>query len=157
VRLMAGTGVRESVTLAGLAERARVARTFVGAVLAGHPGGDMGVLLTSELFGNSVRHSRSGAPGGTVTVAVIAEDGFVRVEVTDQDGLGVPRVRRADRDEEGGRGLGPVAALATRWGWQRRQGQTVTWFELCDLLQPMQHSAVSGMGANSSDVQLPGL
>jgi hypothetical protein len=31
----------------------------------------------------------------------------------------------------------------------------VTWFELCDLLQPMQHSAVSGMGANSSDVQLP--
>jgi anti-sigma regulatory factor (Ser/Thr protein kinase) len=79
---MAGTGVRESVTLAGLAERAGVARTFVGAVLAGYPGGDVGILLASELFGNSVRHSRSGAPGGTVTVAVLAWDGLVRVEVT---------------------------------------------------------------------------
>jgi hypothetical protein len=35
--LMAGTAVRESVTVAGLAERARVARAFVGAVLVPPP------------------------------------------------------------------------------------------------------------------------
>jgi serine/threonine-protein kinase RsbW len=148
--------VRESVTLAGLAEGARAARGFVGAVLAGHPGGDLAVLMASELFANSVRHSRSGDPGGTATVTILARDGLVRVEVTDQGGPGVPKVRQADRDEEGGRRLELVAALATRWGWRRHSGRTVTWFELCDLLQPMQHSAVSGMSVISPDVQLPG-
>ena len=75
--------VRESVTIAGRAERARVARAFVGGVLGpGHPCGDVAVLLVSEIFGNSVRHSSSGAPGETVTVAVRAGDGIVRVEVS---------------------------------------------------------------------------
>jgi hypothetical protein len=59
---MTGLAVRETVTLAGRAERARVAREFVGGVLgAGHPCGDVAALLVSELFGNSVRYSRSGA------------------------------------------------------------------------------------------------
>ena len=58
---MAGLEIRESVTVAGRAERARVARAFVGGVLGpGHPCGDDAALLVSELFGNSVRHSRSG-------------------------------------------------------------------------------------------------
>ena len=130
---MTGEIVRESVTLAGLAglaERAGVARIFVGAVLAGHPGRDAAVLMASELFSNSVRHSRSGAPGGTVTVTVLAGDGLIRVEVTDEGGPGVPRMRQAGRDEEGGRGLELVAALATRCGWRRHGGQTVSWFEL---------------------------
>ena len=69
---MTGAAVRESVTVAGQAERARVARAFVGAVLGpGHPCGDDAALMTTELFGNSVRYSRSGDPGETVTVAVI--------------------------------------------------------------------------------------
>jgi hypothetical protein len=67
--------------VAGRAEQPRVARAFVGGVLGpGHPCGDDAVLLVSEMFGNSVRHSRSGAAGGTVTVAVSAGDGLVRVE-----------------------------------------------------------------------------
>jgi len=70
---MAGSAVRESVTLAGRAERARAARTFVGEVLGpGHPCGDVAVLLVSEIFANSVRHSGSAAAGETVTVVVIA-------------------------------------------------------------------------------------
>jgi hypothetical protein len=52
--LMGGMAVWESVTLAGRAERARVARAFVGGVLGpGHPCGDVAVLLASELFSNS--------------------------------------------------------------------------------------------------------
>ena len=90
---MAGPEIRESVTVAGRAERARVARAFVGGVLGpGHPCGDDAALLVSELFGNSVRHSRSGAAGGTVTVAVRVGDGLVRVEVTDRSGLEVPKL-----------------------------------------------------------------
>ena len=128
---MAGLEIRESVTVAGRAERARVARAFVGGVLGpGHPCGDVAGLLVSEIFGNSVRHSGSGAPGETVTVAVRAGDGVVRVEVTDRSGPGVPRLTPAAWDAEGGRGLQLVAGLAARWGWRQHGGRTVTWFEL---------------------------
>jgi anti-sigma regulatory factor (Ser/Thr protein kinase) len=82
------------------------------------------------LFGNSLRHSGSGAPGETVTVAVKAGNGVVRVEVTDRGGPGVPEPRPFDGEADGGRGLGLVARLAARWGWRRRGGRTVTWFEL---------------------------
>jgi serine/threonine-protein kinase RsbW len=136
---MAGLVVRESVTLAGRAERARVARAFVGGVLGpGHPCGDDAALLVSELFGNSVRHSRSGAAGGTVTVAVSAGDGLVRVEVTDRSGPEVPELYCAGRDAEGGRGLQLVAGLAARWGWRQHSERTVTWFEL-------RHPSASGI------------
>jgi two-component sensor histidine kinase len=87
------------------------------------------VLLVSELFSNSLRHSEPGAPGGTVTVTVRAGGGVVRVEVTHRSGHGAPELRPADRVAEGGRGLGLVAVLPTRWG-RRRGGRTVTWFEL---------------------------
>jgi hypothetical protein len=61
---------------------------------------------------------------------VTAGDGLVRVEVTDCGGPGVPRLRPAGGDAEGGRGLELVAALAARWGWRRRGGRIVTWFVL---------------------------
>jgi anti-sigma regulatory factor (Ser/Thr protein kinase) len=128
---MSGATVRETVTLAGRAERARAARAFVSEVLgAGHPCGDVAVLLVSEIFSNSVRHSGSGAAGETVTVAVRAGDGIVRVEVTDRAGPGTPELRPAARDAEGGRGLQLVAALAARWGTRWRGGRMLTWFEL---------------------------
>jgi anti-sigma regulatory factor (Ser/Thr protein kinase) len=128
---MAGAAVWESATLAGRAERARIARSFVGGALGpGHPCGDVAVLLVSELFGNSVRHGGSGVAGETVTVAVRAGDGVVRVEVADRSGPGVPELRPAGHGAEGGRGLRLVAGLAARWGWRQRGGRTVTWFEL---------------------------
>ena len=154
---MAGLVVRESMTVAGRAERARAARAFVGAVLGpGHPCGNDAELLVSEMFGNSVRHSRSGAPGETVTVAIKTRDGFVRVEVTDRSGQGVPGLHPAGSDAEGGRGLQLVDRLAARWGWRRRGARTVTWFEIRALFQPLQHSAVSGIGLNSRDAEAPG-
>lgn len=59
-----------------------------------------------------------------------ARDGLVWVEVADCGGRGVPRLRPAGADAEGGRGLELVASLAARWGWRRRGGRTVTWFLL---------------------------
>jgi anti-sigma regulatory factor (Ser/Thr protein kinase) len=91
---MTRAAVRESVTLAGRAERARVARAFVGGVLGpGRPCGDVAVLLVSELFANSIRHSGSGVPEEAITVAVTAGIGVVRVEVTDRSGPEVPEAR----------------------------------------------------------------
>jgi anti-sigma regulatory factor (Ser/Thr protein kinase) len=126
-----GTTIWETVTLAGRTERTRVARAFVAAVLdPGYPCQDDAVLLVSEIFGNSVRHSRSGAPGETITVAVKVMDSVVRVEVIDRSGPGVPELNPDGQDGEGGRGLQLVADLAARWGWRRRGGRTTTWFEL---------------------------
>jgi anti-sigma regulatory factor (Ser/Thr protein kinase) len=128
---MTGVTVRESVKVAGLVERVRVVRSFVGAVLGpGHPCGDDAILLASELFANSLRHSNSGLPGETVTVTITADVAAVRVEVADRSGPGVPELRPAGADEEDGRGLGIVERLADRWGWRRRGGRTVTWFVL---------------------------
>ena len=128
---MAGMAVRESVTLAGRAERARVARAFVGGVLGpGHPCGDVAVLLAVSFSATASDTAARVLPGETVTVAVRAGDGVVRVEVTDRSGPGMPRLCPADGEAEGGRGLGLVAGLAARWGWRRRGGRTVTWFEL---------------------------
>ena len=141
---MTGATVRESVKVAGLVERVRVVRSFVGAVLGpGHPCGDDAMLLTSELFTNSLRHSGSGLPGETVTVTVTAGAGAVRVEVADRSGPGVPELRPAGADAEGGRGLQLVADLAAQWGWRRRGRRTTTWFVLQALSQPVQHAAVS--------------
>ena len=70
----------------------------------------------SELFGNSVRHSRSGAAGGTVTVAVSTEDGLVRVEVTDRSGPEVPELHRAGRMRKAAGGFSSLRA------WRRGGG-----------------------------------
>jgi anti-sigma regulatory factor (Ser/Thr protein kinase) len=136
---MAGPQIRESVTVARRAERARVARAFaVGVLGPGHPCGEDAALLVSELFGNSVRHGRSGAAGGTVTVAVSAGHGLVRVEVTDRSGPEMPEFYAAGRDAEGGRGLQLVRAWR-RGGGRQCGRRTVTWFEL-------RHPSASGIG-----------
>ncbi|HEX3960078.1 MAG TPA: ATP-binding protein [Trebonia sp.] len=126
-----GRGGREGGCADGWAERARLARAFVEGVLGpGRPCGEVAALLVGELFSNSLRHSGSGAPGETVTVALKTLNGVIRVEVTDRSGPGVPEPRPAGSDAEDGRGLHLVARLATRWGWRRRGRRTVTWFEL---------------------------
>jgi hypothetical protein len=63
----------------------------------------------------------------------------------------VPQPRHSGSEAEDGRGLHLVTRLAARWGWRRRGGRTVTWFELQALLRQMQHSAVSGKGLDSPD------
>ena len=116
--LMAGAAVRETVTLAGRAERARVARAFVesGCSAPGtRAGADAALLVSCSAI---LRHSRSGVPGETVTVTVRAGDGIVRVEV-----------HRPQRPREAARGLQLVAGMR-RGGAGRRGGRTVTWFEL---------------------------
>jgi anti-sigma regulatory factor (Ser/Thr protein kinase) len=124
-------GGPESVTVAGLAERAAVARGLVEGLLGpGHPRRADAALLVSELFGNAIVHGGSGAAGETVTVTVVAVADVMRVEVSGRSGRTVPVLRAPSSDAEGGRGLQLVARLADRWGWWRSDGRTVAWFEL---------------------------
>jgi anti-sigma regulatory factor (Ser/Thr protein kinase) len=156
---MSEMAVPESVTIPALPEQVRAARAFVAAVLGqSHPHADVTLLLTSELVTNSVRHSGSAVPGGLMTVTVAACGEGVRVEVTDHSGDGVPVLHPADGggQAEGSRGMQLVDTMAARWGYQRGGGLTTTWFEIQALLQPMQHSAVSGKGLNSPDAGVSG-
>ena len=98
--------VRESVTMAGRAERARVARVFTAGVARPRAPVRGRRRAAGELFSNSIRHSGSGTEGETVTIAVRAAGGVVRVEVTDRGGRGVPRLRPSGDEAEGVRGLG---------------------------------------------------
>ena len=56
--------------------------------------------------------------------------GEVTVHAADRSGPRAPEPDAVGQDAEGGRGLQLVAGLAARWGWRRRGGRIVTWFEV---------------------------
>lgn len=88
-------------------------------------------LVTAELAANAVRHGC--VPGRDFAVRLVAVGRLVRVEVSDARGERVPllSLRQPPGDQESGRGLLLVAALADRWGAEPRvngPGKTV-WAE----------------------------
>jgi anti-sigma regulatory factor (Ser/Thr protein kinase) len=85
---------------------------------------DIACLLTSEILTNAVRHART--PIG-LRLYRAARD--ITVEISD-DNTHVPARRLADPDDENGRGLMLVEALASAWGARpTRTGKSV-WFTL---------------------------
>ncbi|WP_308288871.1 ATP-binding protein [Streptomyces humicola] len=73
---------------------------------------DAGLVL-SELFTNAVRHSDS----EKIVCGLRLTPEALRLEVADEGrGATEPRTREATADEEGGRGLLLVGALARAWG-----------------------------------------
>jgi serine/threonine-protein kinase RsbW len=130
-----GAMLISALAIPGHPAHVRVAREFTALVLGMHSRDDDGTaaLLVSELVTNSLRHSASGQPGGTITVIVAVAAGETRIEVTDNGGTGEPVAREpgAGRDAaEDGRGLHLVAELSDAWGYYRREAQLTTWFQL---------------------------
>jgi len=119
--------------LPGVLESAHAARDFIRAVLAGAAPAvaDDAELCVSELVANAVAYTRSGRPGGWVTVAVQAGPGAVLVRVRDQGSHGGPALASDVLSlAEHGRGLRIVAALADEWGSHPDGAGRVTWFRL---------------------------
>jgi hypothetical protein len=54
----------------------------------------------------------------------------VRIEVRDSSPVPLPPTCHRDADDETGRGLTVVAALAESWGWQPAAYGKVVWCEL---------------------------
>jgi anti-sigma regulatory factor (Ser/Thr protein kinase) len=116
------------------------------------------MLLVSELVTNSVLHSQSRRPGGTVTVALCARATSVLIQVRDDGGRSAPRLlaakataedaavpslpgagaegSQASGDDsvtasgEHGYGLLLVDALAEKWGTIVTPDGRVTWCRL---------------------------
>jgi anti-sigma regulatory factor (Ser/Thr protein kinase) len=121
------------LVIPGRPEHVLAARAFTSLVLSVHGIDDDGVagLLVTELAANSLQHSDSGKPGGTVTVTVTVAPGTVVAEVADDGGDGEPALRGpAGEEAERGRGLQLVEALSDGWGYSRAGGRLVTWFSL---------------------------
>lgn len=76
------------------------------------------VLLLSELVTNAVCHGRV-PPGRRVGTRFTLDAGCLRLEVADAND-DLPQPRTAGDDDESGRGLALVAALADGWGTYRR-------------------------------------
>ncbi|MBE1530588.1 ATP-binding protein [Actinomadura algeriensis] len=121
------------IDLAATPPAVRLARSYVRELVGQHFGaersrlGDL-ELLTSEAMTNSVLHGRP-RPDGTVMLAVLHIDRFVRVEITDG---GPPPGRPGGPDEPApmeGRSLALLKALAADFGTHRGpHGTAVFWF-----------------------------
>lgn len=85
---------------------------------------DVAVLLTSELVTNAIRHGNS-----PILLRAGLVHGRLRVEVVDHAVDGVA-IRRAQDEDEDGRGLQLVDVLADSWGWSPIRNGKHVWFEL---------------------------
>ncbi|MGW3149189.1 ATP-binding protein [Streptomyces sp. NPDC001177] len=86
---------------------------------------DVADLLVSELVGNAIRY----AGGHTLLITVHAAERGARVAVTDGS-RSLPALVRAGDEDEGGRGLSLIDALALRWGTVGLPYGKRVWFEL---------------------------
>jgi hypothetical protein len=96
---------------------------------------DVVVLLVSELVTNAIQAAglmrASAKPRVWLSIVRSAEQ--IRLEVHDSAMVAVPatiETCRRREDDESGRGLEVISALATDWGWQPEPCGKVVWCEL---------------------------
>ncbi|MFE1575042.1 ATP-binding SpoIIE family protein phosphatase [Streptomyces fradiae] len=109
-----------ALDLLGGVEAAPRARAFASGVLSSWRFPvelrDLGVLATSELVANSLQH---GTP--PMRLRLRRTDRRLIIEVTDGDDH-LPRRRRAETEDEAGRGISIIATIASSWGCRRTPG-----------------------------------
>jgi anti-sigma regulatory factor (Ser/Thr protein kinase) len=83
-------------------------------------------LVVSELLSNAIRHAAP-LPGSQVRVTWTLSDSTLCVAVSDAGTGPLPRPARPMLSAQGGRGLGIVESLSSRWGVRRDDGETTVW------------------------------
>ncbi|GHD90504.1 ATP-binding protein [Streptomyces naganishii JCM 4654] len=125
------TGVRNFTMLLSSTPRgARLARLLTADQLRGwglpH---ETASQVVAELAANAATHGR--LPGRSFRLTLYVVAGTLRIEVTDTRGDRLPELRPGSPDEESGRGLLLVEALADRWGTAGgRYPRKTVWAEL---------------------------
>lgn len=89
---------------------------------------DSAALLANELVTNAVTHCR--VPSARVRVTLTLDHGGLLLEVADPDRDRLPRARVPGPDEESGRGLELVTALADNWGHRQDPYTKCVWARL---------------------------
>lgn len=107
------------------------ARRHVRTVLIGWKLGglvDDAALITSELATNVVNHAKG--TGDYFELGLRRRKGVLILEVADSYQWLMPELRKPTDDEESGRGLFIVEALAERWGVRPRNPGKTVWVHL---------------------------
>jgi anti-sigma regulatory factor (Ser/Thr protein kinase) len=112
----------------GLPVAVRSARRFVRACLRGPRADDL-ELVACELITNSIRHTPAG-DGGEFIVRVRTGRGWARVEVSDPGPARWTPSEEAGPDDEYGRGMVIVAALADKFGRDATADGQTCWAEM---------------------------
>ncbi|MFJ4775362.1 ATP-binding protein [Streptomyces sp. NPDC088762] len=86
-------------------------------------------LCVSELLSNVITHLGEGTPV-TLRISGSGRATRTRVELTDPDPRAWPEPRQATDEDESGRGLALLAAVALRWGVRRGPRGKTVWCEL---------------------------
>jgi anti-sigma regulatory factor (Ser/Thr protein kinase) len=118
-------GWEGTYVLANSTRSPALARTLVRQALANCPPDvtNTAELLTSELVTNAVRHAET----EVVLTINLSPVLWIGVEDTSSDSIGG---RLLVGDEDSGRGLGIVEALAVSWGWALTARGKRIWFHL---------------------------
>jgi DNA-binding NarL/FixJ family response regulator len=127
LHLVSGALAQAAAALESSPDSARSARQLASAAVSAwgrQEVEDAVTLLISELVTNAVRHARS-----VVEVVIRLLPERVRVEVRDNS-PDPPQPREADAEDESGRGLILVDALAHAWGVEAREDGKSVWFEV---------------------------
>ena len=120
----------------GLAENLAEVRQFTQMVLGDAPGAELVILAVSELAGNAIVHTASGASGGQFVVHLAAFVDRWQVRVDDEGSPTEPHVvvdgikEDAEWDCESGRGLAMVAAISEKWGVLGDNYARAVWAEI---------------------------
>lgn len=125
----AATARWSSISFPATSSHVTDARRFVANFLADSPLVGDAVLCLSEVATNSVIHSNSRRADGQFTVSAERyDDGRVRIEVKDDGG---PWIERMKPEGQGHLGLLIVRQLANEWGIKSAGlGARTVWFEL---------------------------
>jgi anti-sigma regulatory factor (Ser/Thr protein kinase) len=114
-------------TFPGTREDTRAARGFVLGMLGPWRGEQLAAdaaLVVTELATNAVLHA-----GSAFSVSLTLSGDVIRISVGDTVPLGQPG-RDPGLPAVPGHGLGVVAAMAARWGFERQDSGKVVWAEL---------------------------
>ncbi|MFC6083300.1 ATP-binding protein [Sphaerisporangium aureirubrum] len=84
------------------------------------------ILVVSELLSNALRHAHP-LPSGQIMATWDWADDHLEVTVSDGGAATEPRAGRPALSSLGGRGLGIVEFLATRWGVRHDGEVTTVW------------------------------
>jgi anti-sigma regulatory factor (Ser/Thr protein kinase) len=108
-------------------DEVREARRFLAQVLGDCPTAPDAVACLSEVVTNAVLYSNSRRPQGRFIVRACLHPAGLRVEVEDEGG---PWEHRHGHNDQRGRGLAIVDALATDWSVSGDGTGRTVWFEI---------------------------